>query len=398
MKRKIKFSFAAFVGALLIALIVGVLAMGIAEFNGASAGEIPLYGIGAALMSFALSNVPGDGKRKGFALTTVQTEIWTNYIDENLYKNNDWIEQTMDHSEYVDDITVHSPQAGDDGTVEVNRTSLPASIETRTDTVKSWDMDEFTVNPFLIRNAEEVELSYNKLDSMLYSRRAKLDQDICTMGIYRSAPTATATLRNSGGTNTNIFRSSGIPNLEPTGTIRYSAGYLPSTTGVYRKDFTLYDIMELKSHFDDNDVPAADRHLLLSSRALRQIINDLAISKYRDASADFDTKEGRVSRLFGFDFHVRSSTVRYNSAGTPVAKAPSAAAASTDNDAILAWQKAGLRRAMGETKFFGGGQGERPEYYGKIFSFLKRFGMTISRNDELGVAAIVQTPYVPAGV
>lgn len=394
-KRVVTFSFASLIGAIIMSLLVGVVAMAITEYLGGGYAAQGDAGLVSTIVSFGLSLIPGDGKIKNLAFAGIQKEIWTNYIDENLYKDNSFLEQSMDHSEYVDNLTVHSPQSGDDGEVVENRTMFPATVTSRTDTTVDWDINEYTASPWKISNAEEVELSYNKLESMLYSRRAILDQKIADGALYAMAPTGTAQLRNAGGTNNNIFRSSGVPNMDLNAAKVYSAGYLPSTSGVLKLNFGLYDILEIATYFDDNNIPKADRHLACSSRALRQIINDITVSKYRDSISEFNTTEGTIKRLLGFEFHVRSTIVRYDSSLLPVAKAQSAAAAATDNDAIICWQKAAVRRAKGETKVYD--DADRPEYYGKLFSLLKRFGMSISRNDELGVAAIVQQNYVPAG-
>ena len=389
-KRGLKFSLSGFLATLVASVILAGM---VGDMAGAGAGVLAFV----VLMGSALSTpwLPFLKRCESITVNGIQKEIWTNYIDENLYKDNSFLEQSMDHSEYVDNLTVHSPQAGDDGNVVENRNVFPAVVTTRTDTTVDWNINEYTVDPWKISNAEEVELSYNKLESMLYSRRAMLDQKIADGALYSFAPTGTAQLRNEAGTNNNIFRSSGVPNMDLTAQKIFQPGYLPLTGNSMRLCYGLYDILEMSTYFDDLNVPKVDRHLACSSRALRQIINDLIVSKYRDSASEFNTKEGTITRLLGFEFHTRSTIVRYNNANLPVAKPQTAIAAADDNDAIICWQKAALRRAKGETKVYD--DADRPEYYGKLFSILKRFGMTISRNDEVGVAAIVQAAYVPGG-
>ncbi len=323
----------------------------------------------------------------------IDKEIWVDYIDENLYKDNGFLEKSDDHGEYVNNLAVHSPQAGDDGTVVVNRTIFPATATQRVDTTVDWYIDEFTVDPWKISNAEEVQLSYNKIDSMLSSRRAILDEKIADNALYKWSPTGTATLPNGGGTNNNILRSSGIPNNDITQDKKTSAVYLPGATGL-RLLFTLYDIRMAKLWLDLQNVPKTDRHIMLSSNAANQVIDDLIATKYRDAMTQYNASTGELSMIMGFNVHIRSTVVRYNNADTPVVKAPAAVAAAADNDTILFWHQMAVRRAKGETIVYN--QDNNPLYFGHLFSLLKRFGGTISRTSEVGVGAIVQA--VPVGV
>ena len=95
-----------------------------------------------------------------------------------------------------------------------------------------------------------------------------------------------------------------------------------------------------------------------------------------------------MGKHHGITIYKRASVLDYTNATPPVAKAYNDAAAATDNDAVLVWQKNALERAVGEIVAF-----EKigdPTYYGDIYSFLVRMGGRIRRNDQKGVMVIVQ--------
>lgn len=90
----------------------------------------------------------------------LQVEIWVKSIIEGLFANNTFAARSVDHSEFVNNKTVHVPNAGAAPNVEKNRTVFPASVTKREDVDLTYDMDEYTVDPVRISHAEQVELSY----------------------------------------------------------------------------------------------------------------------------------------------------------------------------------------------------------------------------------------------
>jgi len=87
----------------------------------------------------------------------IEKEIWIDDIQENLFASNSFVARGVDHSQWIDNKTVHIPQAGANPTVEKDRASVPATIGQRTDTDLQYNMAEFTTDPILIRNLEELK-------------------------------------------------------------------------------------------------------------------------------------------------------------------------------------------------------------------------------------------------
>jgi hypothetical protein len=337
--------------------------------------------------------MPQPGHTKGISTSGISREVWESHIQENLYPGNEFLMSMTDESEYVNYKTVHSPQAGAPPTVTVNP-SFPlnagagATTSQRTDTNTDWMIDVFSTNPFIITNAEEVELSYSKRESILYETEMEIRRVIAEKLLVNVSPTGTALLVDGVTTNANVLRSSGITNND-VADVRSSVAYTSAATG-NRLNFTLYDVRQAKKLFDKQNVPAEDRSMVMSPDAADQIINDLIVTKFRqDAMSAFDTKTGKIDMLLGFKVYIRSKVVAYSNAATPVVKAYGAAGAADDNDSILFWQKAFVASAVGDIHVYE--QLNSPTQQADVYSALIRMGATKKRTSEVGVGAIVQS-------
>ena len=163
------------------------------------------------------------------------------------------------------------------------------------------------------------------------------------------------------------------------------AAHTPSATG-NRKKLVKADVLALMTKFNADNVPQADRYLLLDANLYAQLMDDLTEGDQRAFFASADAQRGVLGQLFGFQVMQRSRVFRYATAGT--LSKWSAAGAATDNAAGLAWQLQSLSRALGEVKMFD--STDDPLYYGDIYSFLVRVGGAIRRSDKKGVYALVQ--------
>src|SRR5580704_3658585 len=134
----------------------------------------------------------------------IQKEIWQDHIEGNLFKNNEFLLASTDAGQYVlHGLVVHIPQAGATANVAVNRSSLPATVVQRTDTDVTYTLDEYTTDPILIPNAEILELSYNKRESVLSEYEASLRQTMADNILIDWAPTAsTGTVIRTTGAST----------------------------------------------------------------------------------------------------------------------------------------------------------------------------------------------------
>ena len=72
-------------------------------------------------------------------------EIWIHDIVEGFVPDDSFLAKSVDHSEYVDNKTVHVPQAGAEPNTTKNRSVFPATIKTRTDGELTYDLDIYDV-------------------------------------------------------------------------------------------------------------------------------------------------------------------------------------------------------------------------------------------------------------
>ncbi len=297
----------------------------------------------------------------------IQKEIWAKYIMDNLFKDQEFLQYAFNADEYVlQGAVVHIPQAGAKPTVVKNRSTFPATVVRRTDTDITYPLDEYTSDPTHIPHADTVELSYDKMDSVIGEHVATLREQIGDDILIKWAPTTAGQYVATSGADV--------------------SAHLPSATGT-RKKLLKEDLKAARTLMNKQNILKSDRYALLDSDMMDQLLDDEDLKK-RDSSLELDMKGGVITRLYGFNLMERSSVLVYNSAGTPAPKAFGAAGAATDNAAVLCWQKNAVERALGEVDFF-----ERlkdPEYYGDIYSALVRMGGRKRRTAGEGVVSILQ--------
>lgn len=353
--------FISFLTSLFLTLFIALTASAVVPtFTGFSPSAV-------GIVTFVLFSIP-NGAPAGVLGMAVQKELWVNYIVENLYKDNQWLEQSKNHDEYVmQGKVVHIPNAGAFPEAEKNREQVPAQVKRRDDIDLNYSLDEYTTSPIYIEDAEKHELSYDKIASIMGDEVSVLSDLTGDWGAYDWAPEG----------DDNIIRTTGDA----------VEAHLDGATG-NRKKFTVNDLKKAQLKMNKMNVPKKDRNVLMSSDMLDQFTDSLTISQERDFSKAYDEKTGVVGKLFGFTFYERSTVVRYTNASTPVKRLPTAAGASTDNDAVICWQKESVAKAKGEVKFFE--DIDNPQYYGDLYSALLRFKANKHRQDQKGIIAIVQ--------
>lgn len=295
----------------------------------------------------------------------IQREIWANAIVEGLFADNSFLSKARKVDEFVaSGKVVHIPQAGAASGVKKNRTSKPASVSGRTDTDLTFPLDEFTTDPVLIPNADTVELSYDKRESVLRQNKAKLAEAVAESFLYEWSPAKAAAISTTGAS---------------------IAAYTPSATG-NRKALTKADVLSLMTKFNADDVPQENRYLLLDAQMYTQLLNDLTANENSAFLASADAQNGVLGKLYSFNVMMRSKVTLYDS--TSAKKSLSAEGAATDCAAALAWHQDSVCRAIGEVQAF---ENEKdPTYYGDIYSFLVRAGGRPWRSDVKGLMAIIQ--------
>lgn len=299
----------------------------------------------------------------------ITKELWAAYIIGNLFKGNEFLNDAFNADEYVlNGAVVHIPQAGAKPAATKNRSSFPAASVQRTDTDITYPLDNYTTDPTLILEAEKSELSYDKMDSVMGEHVETLRELVGDDMLIKWAPSvATQIIRTTGGA---------------------VAAHLDSAIG-NRKKFLKEDLKAARKLMNKHNIPQEDRYAIISSDMIDQLLDDSDL-KARDGmkGGELNLPDGVITKLYGFYIRERSTVLVYNNAGTPVVKALGAAAAATDNDAVLCYQKNCIERSMGTVTMFEN-EGD-PNNYGDIYSALVKMGGRKRRSDGKGVVAIVQ--------
>lgn len=366
-------------------MAVGAGAIGMAAF-----GSVLAFFVGFGLSLF-LSLLPGS--TKGMAFMALNKEVWQDRIEENLFQDNQFILKSVDDSQYVDNKTVHIPNAGAPPGVEKNRVidGTPTNPQKREDSEVTYDIAEFTSDPIIITDAEEKELSYDKMDSELSETQLALDERISEDILINWAPTGTALLADGVTTNNNILRTTGVDRNDLSKPRVKYAAHLPAATGD-RLGLCVYDIKQAQTAANKARWPKKGRCALLDSDMYAQLVQDMSTTQYQDFSKVIDPATGVVGQLYGFTFYERNTVLKYTNADLPALRPYGAAGAATDNAAALFWYEGYVSRAIGEGRFFE--QKDSPTAYGDMYSTLVRAGGSKRRKTEVGVLAIVQA--VPA--
>lgn len=291
-------------------------------------------------------------------------EIWLSTIQENLFPDNSFAVKSIDDSVFVDNKTVHIPNAGAPSGVVINRKKKPAEIGQRTDNDLTYDMDELTTNPIYIPNIDTVELSYDKRNSVLMNDRKEIQEQAHQNLLYR-------------------WMNEGVV-CETSGSARVA--HTSESAKGNRKKMTKNTVLSLMTKFNMDNIPTEDRFILLDACMYADLLEDLTDKELSAFLASANAQQGVVGRLYGFDIMQRSQVLRVTSGKKLLRWSEEATA--DELAAGLAWQKQCVSRALGEVKMFD--NTNDPTYYGDIYSFLMRVGGSYRRWDKKGIATIVE--------
>lgn len=307
----------------------------------------------------------------------LQQEIWVSDIQNSLNQNAAFLPMSTDHSAYVAFKTVHVPQSGANPTAVVNPTSFPLTISERTDTDLTYSLNQFALQPTLITNIDELQVSYDKRQSVIGQQMSTLTEIIGnTVANSWAAAGTDAIVRTSGGTG---------------------GALAPSATGT-RALVALADIANMAKKLDKDNAPSTGRVLLMNADMFWELftISEVVRASYNGFGSSV-LASGVVAQLFGFQIYVRPTVAIYTNAAPPVIKALSNGyytGAATDNLGCIAWHPAFVSRALSSMTpmYDAGSNGNgKPEYLGSIFNMEVMLGSAKLRTDMKGVVALVQT-------
>lgn len=354
---KTQFSFKRLFVNLLLAAFIGILTA-----TPAVAAGVFLVGTGAQMVS---KSPIFNG---GFAMA-LQTEVWVADIQEQLYYGNEFLFLAQDHSAFIKNKTVHVPLAGGAPNVVKNRTAVNTDPVQRTDSEITYDLDNYTTDPILVKNIEDLQVSYEKRQSVLSSHIATLSDVIATETLQKWAVS---------GSTTHVLRTTGAN----TGTLPHA-----TATGT-RNKLDKTDMARASARMDLDKVPAMERYSVIPAAMFYDLFTDSDLVRSRAViSADMLAK-GVITELFGFWIIKRGEVVRYTSAATPVLRAADAAAAATDCAGAVCFSRYMTTQALGEILVYIN-EGDATKY-GDVMSAEVNHGAHFLRANNVGRVSIAQ--------
>ena len=288
-------------------------------------------------------------------MSTLNKQIWTDQIQKNFYPAVSFLSYAKDFSQFVEYDIINMAETGFDPNVLINNKTYPIAIKEREDTPLSFELDLFETENTLVRNPEAIELSYNKMESVIYGHKMALQTRTATKAAHAFAPDG-----NSDFT----------PVITTTG----------EDNGEGHKRLKVEDILKLKRRFDLLDIPVDKRFLVLDPRHTE----DLILADLRSFKDITDFVNGEPRRFAGFNILEFTKNPTYN-ATTLQKEKFGKAKANTDTFCSFAFSADEVMKADGSFKMY-----ERindPELRGTVIGFDKRFIALPIRNK--GIGAIV---------
>lgn len=317
-------------------------------------------------------------------------EIWQKYIMEQLYKDNEFLNYvaTVSDDNIINGKLVHIPNAGAKPGTQRNRSNVPASILKRTDIDVLYALDEFTTDPTYIENVEKVELSYDKINSVIGSHINVLKEIMADWFIYYWLTRNTvAAMTPVAWTNPATFGPTS--NCVATSTTA-SGNNGPNAQAL--KKLASADIAKARLIMNRNNVPKTDRFLILPSVMYDELMAELSTTSNANIELlkSVDLPAGVMFKLYGFNIMERSSVALFNkaTATAPLIVAPGTTETNDHGYGAIAWQKDMVEKAIGEVKMFE--NLNDPTLYGDVYSALVRGGGRARYQGATGVVPIIQ--------
>ncbi len=295
----------------------------------------------------------------------LQTEIWVSDIQETLYQGSEFVNNSTDDSAFVENKTVHLPQSGTSPAIVKDRSSLPATITQRTDSEETYTLSEYTTDPILITDIDELQTSYAKRSSVLGQHVNTLNERIGDETAQIWAPEGSASL---------VLRTTGAATADQ-----------PAGTTATRRLVLKEDIAKMAQKLDTDNMPMNDRFLLMPVSMYYELFQVDALIR-RDFTDTTALPTGVINQIFGFNVMVRPTVALHD--GSDNKLAVGATPATNDSFSAIAWHRSAVRKALGSIKVFA--DEDKPEYYGSVFSALIMHGARQSRTGSTGVVALSQ--------
>ena len=300
--------------------------------------------MGASLLAGSVMSAVSD---TGVLFAGIQKEIWTDILMEGFYPKGDFLSWSRDMSDLVEYDTLNLAEAGADPDLLIDNTVYPITAAPRTDVPKTIVLRTLDTNSTIVRNLEAMEVSYNKMDSVVRGHRNVLQKGSIQLAAHFWAPQANGTY---------------TPVIGATGDL-YGG----------KRRLTFEDILKLRAQMVNLDVDINSLAIMLNPLHESDLLYE-DMKLYKDVIA--------AGKIFGLTYFTNSQTPRFNAATGAKVAFQAVAAPTTDTISSFIWSKDEVMKADGSIDVFA--KYKDPDQKGDVINFQKRFVALPFRNKIQG--------------
>lgn len=277
----------------------------------------------------------------------IERELWIAAIKEGLIPDTSFLSRSVDMSEFVDANKLHLAEAGVDPTVLIDNTTYPVPAAQREDIPSELLLHTFDTENTIVRNIEEKESAYPKMESVIRSHRNALIKKTSAFAAHNWCPAQDSAF---------------TPVIKTDGAINKS--------GVKRVSFEDFLNMEMKY-----------RQLDVDMNSLVAVLNPMHLADLMAEDMKLYKEVLTSKKLFSFNLF-NFNNMPYFDTTTGKKKAFGSAATENDTQASLVYCDTEVMRAVGDTEVFA--KYKDPDQRGDVLGYQQRFTAYPIRGKYIG--------------
>lgn len=278
----------------------------------------------------------------------IEKQTWIDLIKEGLTPDTSFLSRSVDMTENVEYNKINLAEAGVDPNVLLDNKVFPVPVATRTDVPLELPLHTFDTENTVVRNIEQKESSYAKMESVVRGHRRSLIRKTSSYAAYNWCPAQDGAL---------------TPVLAATGDLN-KAGY---------KRVTFEDFLAMEARFRAMDVDMNSLVAVLNAYHLADLMAE-DMKLYKEVLA--------AGKLFSFTLFSFNATATFDD--TTGVKKAYGTAVDPAKDAIssLVYSDTEVMRATGTLEMFV--KYKDPEQRGDVLGYQQRFTALPIRNKYIG--------------
>ena len=259
----------------------------------------------------------------------IEKQIWIEMLMEGFYPNRSFLNRSIDMSALVEYNKINLAEAGVSPDVLIDNKDYPVGTMSREDTPLELPLHTFDTKNTVVRNVEEKETSYAKMDSVIRQHRQTLQAKTSAYAAHSWAPSANKELAP-------------VKTTDSSGKISFE------------------DVLKMDAWFRQHDVDPETMVAVLNPYHLA----DLQLDDMKLYKAMLDS-----NRLFGFTVFTFSQLPYYSADGAKLDFGGTVT--DTHQQSSLFYSDREVMRADGDIEVFA--KYKDPEQRGDVIGFQKRF-------------------------